>query len=196
MRNKIAKIKKKLDERMVKKSKKQILVDFVFMCLLLVVLFGARILLSNNSSRALNVIITIITGILYLIFLFPGGYFFGQHLYLATIREAEQRKHELFRNNKSCEIILKKSEYWIYREIINTILVEDRKNLSRRTVDSDEEYRQLVRELIEDKKVTFTAELDKEEKVCICIHYKGKEYYSDKLKSWNFIWFEEHFSVE
>lgn len=182
---------------MVKKSKKRIFVDFVFMFLLmLVVLFGACILLSNNSSRALDVIITSITIILYLIFLFPGGYFFGQHLYLATIREAEQRKQELFRINKSCKIILKEPEYWIYREIINTILAENREKFSRLTADSNEEYKQLVRELIEDKKITFTAELDKEEKVCICIHYKGKEYYSDKLKSWNFIWFEEHFWVE
>ena len=184
------KIMKKLDERMKKKSKKQIIVLGLISNVLLMLMLP---ILSAIKGE----IIVLIT-IVYFLIVALVEWNFVVYWELADQKERwnnnEQRKKERFEKG-SIKVLPSKLSEQVYIELVDWLEVLENKRFLKSFNDYENaECKAIIEPIIRRQEMCFTAALI-EDKICIFIDYKGKKYQPNRLKSTNFLWFEVNFFV-
>jgi hypothetical protein len=190
MLEKLKKVKKSFDKRMLQKTNKQILWYIIVSYILWITGFLFILLKLDGNS-----IIVCLLFIIYLIFVVVMELYLGYHQFLASLRDDEAKKRELFKNGIKLNVVpVTLNVYKKIGDIMQRIIAEKQKSsFYFRFLDSND-YRVFMNNLIKDNKIAITAELI-DEKICISIYYEGKSYHPKELKSSNFRWFVANFSV-
>lgn len=121
--------------------------------------------------------------------------YLGHHQFLASLRDDEREKRELFKNGIQLNVVPVTLN--VYENIENTmqvIIAEKQKSSFYFRFSDSNDYKMFVNDLIKDNEIAITAELIDNE-ICISIYYEGKRYHPKELKSNNFRWFKSNFSV-
>lgn len=190
MREELKKIKESLDKRMLQKTKKQMIWYLIVSNIILAIGILFIILKLDGNS-----IIVCVLGVMYYIFMLVVVGYLGRHQFLASLRDDERKKRELFKNGIRLNVVpVMLNVYRDIGNIIQTIIAEKQKSSFYFTFSDPNDYKTFVDDLIKNKEIALTAELI-DDKICISIYYKGEIYYPEELKSSNFRWFKANFSV-
>lgn len=184
MRKKLNKVKESFNKRMLQKTSKQIL----WYIIVSYIIWGIGFLFIILKFDGIACLLAIIYFILMEVYL-------GHHQILASLRDDEREKRELFKNDIQLNVVPVTLD--VYKEIgyiMQIIIAEKQKSHFYFHFSNSNDYRMFVNDTIKDNEIVITAELIDNE-ICISIYYERKRYYPKELKSSNFRWFKANFSV-
>lgn len=190
MHKKLNKVKESFDKWMLQKTNKQMILYIIVSYILWIIGFLFILLKLDGNS-----IIVCLLAIIYLIFVVVMELYLGYHLLLASLRDDEQKKRELFKNGIQLNVVpVTLNVYEQIGDIMQHIIAEKQKSHFYFRFSDSNDYKMFVNDLIKDNEIVITAELIDNE-ICISIYYKGKSYHLKELKSSNFRWFNANFSI-
>lgn len=190
MRKKLNNVKERFDKRMLQKTNKQMIWYIIVSYIIWSIGFLFILLKLDGNS-----IIVCLLAIIYFIFVMVMEIYLGHHQFLASLRDDEREKRDLFKNGIQLNVVpVTLNVYEKIGYIMQIIIAEKQKSSFYFHFSDSNDYRMFVNNLIKDNEIDITAKLIDNE-ICISIYYEGKSYHPKELKSSNFRWFKANFSV-